>query len=83
MNDIDNYYTNLGMCVNIDEAGQDEYVYTHSMKAIVDTKYTKSSIKTPVMMNTKRSTLVHCICSDRTYAKPLVIILEKQWILFY
>lgn len=86
MTDINNYYTDLGMCVNgvpaplvfnMDEAGQDEYVDTHSMKVIVDSSYTKSFIKIPVRRSTKRSTLVHCICCDGTYSKPLFIIPRK------
>lgn len=70
ISDINNYFDDLGMCVNgvpaslvfnMDEAGQDEYVDTHSMKVIVDSTYTKSFIKIPVRRNTKRSTLIHCI----------------------
>lgn len=87
MTDINNYYTDLGMCVNgvpaslvfnMDEAGQDEYVDTHSMKVIVDSSYTKSFIKIPVRRSTKRSTLVHCICCDGTYSKPLVVIFPRK-----
>ena len=85
-NDLDRYYNNLGMCVNgvpaslvfnMDEAGQDEYVDTHSMKVIVDASYTKPTIKIPVRRQIKRSTLVHCICNDGTYTKPLLIIPRK------
>ncbi len=86
MADINNYYTDLEMRVNgvpaslvfnMDEAGQDDYVDTHSMKVIVDASYTKSFIKIPVRRSTKRSTLVHCICCDGSYSKPLVIIPRK------
>ena len=86
VNSIDNYYTNLGMHVNgvpaslvfnMDEAGQDEYVGTHSMKVIVNSSYKGTTIKIPVRRKTKRPTLVHCICYDGTYAKPLIIIPRK------
>lgn len=48
---INNYFDDFGMCVNdvpaslvfnMDEAGQDEYVDSHSMVVIVDWSYTKS-----------------------------------------
>lgn len=84
--DLDTYYANLAESVdgvpaslvfNMDEAGQDEYVDTHAMKVIVPSTYTHPSIKIPVRRPTKRSTIVHCICNDGTFPKPLLIIPRK------
>lgn len=61
----------------MDEAGQDEYVDTHTMKGIVPSTYTHPSIKIPVRRPTKRSTIVHCICNDGIFPKPLLIIPRK------
>lgn len=84
--DLGNYYVELAQNVdgvpaslvfNMDEAGQDEYVDTHAMKVIVPSSYTHPTIKIPVRRPTKRSTIVHCICNDGTYPKPLLIIPRK------
>lgn len=84
--DIEKYYHDLDQVVsscpaslvfNMDEAGQDEYIDTHCMRVIVPYSYTKCSINIPVRRKSKRSTLVHCICADGTYIKPLVIIPRK------
>lgn len=61
----------------MDEAGQDEYIDTHSMKVVVPVEYNGFNIKIPVRRKNKRSTLVHCICLDGTYLKPLIIIPRK------
>lgn len=84
--DIEKYYDNLSQVVsscpaslvfNMDEAGQDEYIDTHSMRVVVPFSYTNCSINVPVRRSCKRSTLVHCICADGTYLKPLVIVPRK------
>ena len=84
--DIDEYYERLANSVNgvpvslifnIDEAGEDDYVDTHSYKVIVPSTIETRTIPIPVRRNTKRSTLLHCICADGTYAKPLLIIPRK------
>lgn len=61
----------------MDEAGQDEYIDTHSMKVIVTIPYSNAIIKIPVRRSVKRSTVIHCICCDCKYPKPLVIIPRK------
>lgn len=84
--DIETYYQNLDQIVsscpaslvfNMDEAGQDEYIDTHSMRVIVPYDYTNCTINIPVRRKSKRSTLVHCICADGTFIKPLIIIPRK------
>lgn len=83
---LDAYYAKLeqevngvpaSLVFNMDEAGQDEYIDTHSMKVIVPITYTSATIKIPVRRSVKRSTVIHCICCDGTYPKPLVIIPRK------
>lgn len=61
----------------MDEAGQDEYVDAHPMKVVVTSSYMHPSIKIPVRHPTKCSTIVHCICNDETFPKPLLIIRRK------
>lgn len=84
-NDIDNFYQNLKTLVdgcpaslvfNM-EAGQDEFVDSHSMNVIVPFSCTDATTKVPVRRKCKRSTLVHCICADGTVMKPLLIIPRK------
>lgn len=84
--DIENYCDNLEKTVNtcpaslvfnMDEAGQDEYIDTHSMRVIVLSTYNGFNIKIPVRRKNKCSTLVHCINLNGTYLKPLVIIPRK------
>lgn len=83
---LDAYYAKLeqevngvpaSLLFNMDEAGQDEYIDTHSMKVIVPITYTNSKIKIPVRRSVKRSTVIHYICCDGTYPKPFVIIPRK------
>lgn len=69
--------TPVSLIYNMDEAGEDEYVDSFSMMVIVPISYDKSTIPLPVRRQSKRSTLVHCICADGTYLKPLVIIPRK------
>ena len=61
----------------MDEAGQDEFVDSHSMNVIVPFSCTDATIKVPVRRKCKRSTLVHCICAYGTAMKPLLIIPRK------
>lgn len=86
MKDIDNFYANLknlvdacpaSLVFNMDEAGQDEFVDSHSMNVIVPSSCTDATTKIPVRRQCKRSTLVHCICTDGTITKPLLIIPRK------
>lgn len=81
--EIDNYFSNLSNSVNnvpvslvfnIDEAGEDDYVDTHSYQVIVPVDIQSSTIRIPVKRESKRSTLVSCICADGTRLKPLLII---------
>ena len=85
-NDMDLYYTNLGNVVNgcpaslvfnMDEAGQDEFIDTHSMMVIVPISCTDKVTKIPVRRQSKRATLVNCICADGTMTKPLLILPRK------
>ena len=80
--EIDNYFSNLSNSVNnvpvslvfnIDEAGEDDYVDTHSYQVIVPVDIQSSTIRIPVKRESKRSTLVSCICADGTRLKPLLI----------
>ena len=84
--DIDNYYDNLAheingtpasLIFNMDEAGEDDYVDTHSYHVIVPSEYPNKSINIPVRRKCKRSALIHCISCDGTYLKPLLIIPRK------
>ena len=83
---IDSYFVNLKNAVdgvpvslvfNIDEAGEDDYVDTHSFKVIVPASHEGNVISIPVRRETKRATLVNCICADGTRLKPLMIIPRK------
>ena len=85
-NELNNYFEQLKIAVNgtpvslvfnMDEAGEDEYADSFSMMAIVPKSYDKKIIPLPVRRQSKRSTLLHCICADGTYLKPLVIIPRK------
>lgn len=83
---IDKYYEDLANIINgtpaslvfnMDEAGEDDYVDTHSYNVIVQSDFQDKSINIPVRRRQKRSTLVHCISCDGTYLKPLLIIPRK------
>lgn len=83
---MENYFIELKKAVdgvpaslvyNMDEAGQDENVDEHSMQVIVKSDYQGEVTNIPVWRESKRATLIHCICNDGTYTKPLLIIPRK------
>ena len=83
---MENYFIELKKAVdgvpaslvyNMDEAGQDEYVDEYSMKVIVKSDYQGEVTNIPVRRESKRATLIHYICNDGTYTKPLLIIPRK------
>ena len=83
---IDDYFSRLtdaitgvpvSLIFNADEAGEDDYVDLHSYKVIVDKAHPSPTIPIPVRRESKRSTLLHCICADGTSLKPLLIIPRK------
>ena len=83
---IQNYFDRLSEAVNgvpvslvynIDEAGQDDYVDMHAYNVVVPLTVKTRTVYVPVRRETKRSTLLHCICADGTYTKPLLIIPRK------
>lgn len=69
--DIEQYHQNLDKIVSSFPASlvfnMDEYIDTHSMRFIVPYEYTNPII----------NILVHCICADGHYLKPLIIIPRK------
>ena len=84
--DIDDYFERraeavngvpVSLVLNIDEAGQDDYVDMHSYTVILPSTGETPAVYIPVRRETKRSTLLHCICADGTYNKPLLIIPRK------
>ena len=83
---IDEYFTRLANAINgvpislifnIDEAGEDDYIDTNAYLVVVKHDYASDRISIPVRRESKRSTLVHCICADGSYTKPLIIIPRK------
>ena len=86
-NEIDEYYQRLkqaidgipaSMLFNIDEAGEDDYVDSYSFNVIVSINHEGNSVPIPVKRGSKRATLLHCICADGTYTKPLLILPRKS-----
>ena len=84
--EISNYFRELkeilknvpvSLVFNIDEAGEDDYVDTHSFNVVVPLDYEGTRIAIPVRRESKRATLVHCISADGTCTKPLLIIPRK------
>ena len=84
--DMNNYFQRLAEAVdhvpvslvfNLDEAGQDDYTDTHSYMVVVPIDIRTRTIHIPVRRDTKRSTLLHCICADGTFLTPLMIIPRK------
>lgn len=69
--------TPASLVYNMDKAGQDDFVDLHSFHVIVIVDYQGNVIKVPVRRNSKRATLINCICSDGTYLKLLIIIPRK------
>ena len=61
----------------MDEAGQDKFIDTYSMMVIVPISCTEKITKIPVRRQSKRATLVNCICADGTMTKPLLILPRK------
>lgn len=62
---------------NMDEAGQDDYIDTHSMQVVVKSTCQDKITQIPLRRESKRATLIHCISADGTYAKPLLIVPRK------
>ena len=62
---------------NMDEAGQDDYIDTHSIQVVVKSTCQDKIIQIPLRRESKRATLIHCISADGTYAKPLLIVPRK------
>ena len=85
--EIDQYYKTLkevvdgvpvSLVFNIDEAGEDDYVDSYAFNVIVSSEYEENTISVPVRRNSKRATLLHCVCADGTYTKPLLILPRKS-----
>ena len=61
----------------MDEADQDEYVDQHSMNVIFPKNFKGERTSVPVRHESKRATLIHCICNDGSYTRPLLIVPRK------
>ena len=83
--EIDKYYENLMksiMCTksvvlfNADETGQDDYCDTEEISLIVRSSFVGNIKSYPVTRDSRRTTVLHCICADGTYLPPMFI--EKR-----
>ena len=46
------------------EAGEDDYFDSEAYNVIVNADYEQDTISIPVIRESKRATLLHCICAD-------------------
>ena len=67
----------VGWLFNVDETGQQDFVDAKKIHIIVPENINSKDIKYPVERNGKRSTLIHCICSDGTFLKPFFVLPRK------
>ena len=83
---IDDYFVKLsrlldgvpiGWLYNIDETGQQDFVDAREIHIVVRKEIDVKGLKYPVDRNGKRSTLIHCICSDGTFLNPLFVLPRK------
>lgn len=56
----------ISLAFNKNEAGKDEYIDTQLNHVIVHFPYPHCSKNIHVRRKCKRSTLIHCICAERT-----------------
>lgn len=72
-NDFVNYYSKLAenidgkpssLVFSMDEAGQDEYIDTHSYKVVVQSNFPDKTTNIPIRGRKKLSTLVHTITDN-------------------
>ena len=67
----------IGWLYNIDETGQQDFVDSREIYVVVPKDMDTKNLKYPVDRNGKRSTVIHCICSDGTFLRPLFVLPRK------
>ena len=67
----------VGWCFNIDETGEQDFVDAQEISVVVPFETDIKDLEYPVSRNGKRSTLIHCICSDGTFLRPLFVLPRK------
>ena len=67
----------VGWCYNIDETGEQDFVDAQEISVVVPFETDIKDLKYPVSRNGKRSTLIHCICSDGSFLRPLFVLPRK------
>jgi len=86
LDDIFDYYGNLsktlseipcGFCYNLDESGIQRYTDAKNTYLVVPVDFPDEQLTFPVYRAGKRITLLHCICTDGSYVKPLIVLPRK------
>ena len=67
----------VGWVYNIDEAGQQDFVDSQEIHVVIPIDLNPKDLKYSVKRDGKRSTLIHCICSDGTFLRPMFVVPRK------
>ena len=66
-----------GFCYNLDESEIQRYTDARETLLVVPSNFPDKELTYPVYRAGKRITLLHCISTDGTYVKPLIVLPRK------